>query len=150
MPAHDDFVSLAGIIDGEGHIALARSNGLWHSLRLSIGSTSFELIEYLKDTFGGSYYVSARTGQYGNNKRSWHWSTSGKNLYKILDETMPYLIIKKSHALLALGYRDTMIDGRTQRLTDDIIKARVEIADKFKQLNARGLDSLRKPTTGIT
>lgn len=138
MPKPEEYAYLAGIIDGEGCLRVNQS-GLYHVPVLLVGSTSLELIKYLKDTFGGSYYNADRAGQKGNNKRSYQWRIGSKKLFELLEPTLPYMVVKREHAKLMLHYRDIAVDGRSVKLTNEIVAERNSIVDKFSLLNKRGI-----------
>lgn len=101
---------LAGIIDGEGCIAIdrkkhsdVRKEWMSYAVVLSVGNNSFELITWLKDNFGGNITEYVR-----EDKRTyWRWATSEKKtLRNILKQTRPYLVIKKEQADLAISYSE--------------------------------------------
>lgn len=55
--------------------------------RLSIASTSFELVQYLLDTFGGRY-VNSRT----KNRAGYQWRLNGKTVVPaFLEKVFPFL-----------------------------------------------------------
>ena len=91
---------LAGIIDGEGCISL-RGN----SVRVSIGSTSMALIEWLQQ-FGGS--VSGQAPK-PNRRPGWSWSVGHRaDSALILRAALPYLTIKCDQAIAALDLLDSL------------------------------------------
>lgn len=150
MPSHDDYVYLAGIIDGEGHITVHRSAWIWYSIRVVVTSTSLDLMEYLKTTFGGNYSVASRTGQYGNNRRSWHWRPSIKGLVTTLTEIEPYVIIKKQQVRLAQEYLEKCKDGRKEKQTEQIAQYKSDAFLEFKRLNRTGADTLLPKLVDVT
>jgi len=98
-----DLAYLAGIIDGEGCISLSKSHKndrYYYRLQLTITNTSAELKQWLEDKFGGRI----RTSYARSNNRSdiLHWTVSGNQCQWLLRQVLPYLIIKKPQAELAL------------------------------------------------
>jgi hypothetical protein len=110
---------LAGIIDGEGCIMLARHLGkrgkhVYH-LYVSIANTSMALHHWLEQRLPGAGYVRQRQrvkldARPTSNQQQWRtgydWIVSGNRVATILlREIAPYLVIKRAQAeLLAGGY----------------------------------------------
>jgi hypothetical protein len=110
---------LAGIIDGEGCIMLARHLGkrgkhVCH-LHVSITNTSMALHQWLEQRMPGAGYVRQRQrikidARPTSNQPQWRtlydWIISGNRVATILlREITPYLVIKRTQAeLLASGY----------------------------------------------
>ena len=94
---------LAGLIDGEGSIGFyntgnhrikEKSYGPYPSIRLRIGMTDKNIIEWLKESFGGYF----DTRKYPNNSKyndAYCWSIAGEKCEKVLRHIYPYLKIKK-------------------------------------------------------
>lgn len=103
---------MAGIIDGEGCISIyimrPRKKGK-HVYRTALGVSCYQsderLMKWIVEHYGGKYYQhnmdnSTRIGF------SWRGPTGAK-LELFLLEIIPYLIVKKDQALLALEYLRT-------------------------------------------
>ena len=118
---------LAGIIDGEGCIMLARHLGkhdkhVYH-LYLSIANTSMALHRWLEERLPGAGYVKQHQqakldARPGANPEHWKsrydWIVSGNRVVSVLlREIAPYLVIKREQAeLLAGGYVHLSADER--------------------------------------
>lgn len=103
---------LAGFIDGDGSISIAKS-GNYYALRIEISQhpKHEEIIRKIHREWGGYRYK--RTGGYGNNPLmmvSW----TGQNARPLLKEVLPFLVLKKKQAKLALQFVDKM-PGRLGR-----------------------------------
>ena len=86
----------AGFVDGEGCIAIA-SNG---ALRLTVCQMVREPLDALHEAFGvGSICQTSSTGLY-------IWQVEGHGVIDVLEVLLPYLIVKKEQAKLALTYYD--------------------------------------------
>jgi len=103
----------AGIIDGEGCISIARRNPVGnngrgsrspsYTVNLKIGMVHRPTIEALRETFNvGALYN--RPPEKPNHRTQWHWIVSGKDLARVLTMVLPYLIVKKEEADLALFF----------------------------------------------
>jgi len=99
----EDLAYLAGIIDGEGCIAVSKQwrNNRWqYRLQLSITSTSEILKDWLETTFGG--FVWSTNPRSSNRSTMLHWTASGNRCQQLLKMVLPYLKVKKPQAELAL------------------------------------------------
>lgn len=111
---------VAGIIDGEGTITICRSeyttnrkaeNGRparqYHttgfSLKISVKNTDLKLMKWLKSRFGGEWYAD-KGKQPINWKSSYAWYYGAESKQDFLLAILPYLIIKKEQALIALEF----------------------------------------------
>lgn len=144
-----DFAYAAGILDGEGYIAVvsspSKSRGrtistkgkiyIHHDSRIYFAMTRPEVAEWFKDRFGGVTY--SRKMQ-GNWKDQWQWLAMGnENKEILLRGIIPYLKIKKTQAEAVLEY--TLMAGKSNP------ERRVELARICKELNKKG-----KPVTTNT
>ena len=105
---------LAGIIDGEGCIAIYGYHGNWimsHGKRhrgfrldVKVGMGEPEAVQLLMKTFGGSIYVRKITPN--GNKPSYSWTVSAKLAIACLRQLIPFLRVKKAQAEIALEFWD--------------------------------------------
>lgn len=106
---------LAALVDGEGCIAIWRTqarhkdyaaNGKTYgsfNLRIQVYNTSEVLMKWLIANFGGSYNTRTNVGV--AHKISFNWRPKGENnTKKMLLGILPYLVIKREQATLALEY----------------------------------------------
>jgi len=95
---------LAGLIDGEGYLGFTvnKSNPerIHYQPVMKIAMTDKKIIEWLRNSFGGSFFI--REPQKPNHKVSYWWDVSGKNLKAILTKVYPYLRVKKSQCEILL------------------------------------------------
>lgn len=106
-----EWAYLDGIIDGEGCIIIhgqkSRKGGkvfVYYTLFINVGNTSFSLLKWINDRFGGSVFPQTRLA---NRRQVWHWNVASKQAEEILLGILPYLVIKKDQAELALRFRDS-------------------------------------------
>lgn len=133
----------AGIIDGEGCITISfqkysvKRNRSRHRLTVDVANTNRVLLEWLQKNWGGHIYESKP--QKIIHKIGYHWKLQGINTIELLRAVLPYLILKKEQALLALAFLRTMWGCHgTQSLPLDIIQERFSIEAKMKLLNRKG------------
>jgi intein/homing endonuclease len=85
-----DFAYTAGLIDGEGSILLSHSsNTKYRAPAVTITSTSYELLDYLKKTYGG-YICSHKTYQ-AHHKPHWSWRIANNNAIDFLLKVYPFI-----------------------------------------------------------
>ncbi len=101
----------AGIIDGEGTITLTKthSHNEFRYPVLSITSTTYSFLEYLKSHFGGTI-VSNKVYE-RNHKPSWHWTLVGNKVLDLLPKVMPYMLEPSKK------YRANLIVNEYKKLT---------------------------------
>jgi hypothetical protein len=105
---------VAGIVDGEGTICLHINNFGTYFLQIIIYNSSLVLMKWLVGNFGGKYYV--RTKQITSKRIQYAWHPSGKkNREKFLLGIIPYLVIKKEQAKLALEFDRVGYDEKETR-----------------------------------
>ena len=88
---------LAGIVDGEGTIDIREKKGVYN---IRIHNTSRELIEWLKNEFGGLVTGDhdKRNRRFGY-KKSYIWiSSRAIDTFNLLKALYPFLIVKKERA----------------------------------------------------
>lgn len=136
---------LAGIIDGEGTVYIVPSsqkawNRKEYRIRLQVGNTNKELLDWLKENFGGSVYSVKRKSHQNprwKDKYEWFLGLSGKS-GKLIKGIVPFAIIKKKHLELALKFIATFSHKKGTRLPDDIYNLREVYRLELKVLNKRG------------
>lgn len=98
----------AGLMDGEGSIQITKDKcltsrtGYKYQLHVSMCSVRPEFLQWLKDNFEGSFFLSGKTSV-GN--PIYHWEISAKKAGKFLEQVYPYLFTKKAKAKIALEFQ---------------------------------------------
>jgi hypothetical protein len=102
---------LAGLLDGEGCIILARESvpnktqgGIryGYKLNITITNTSSQMIEWLHQTIGGKVFTYAHIPGW---RTKYDWRIYGDEAREILRELRPYLTVKREQAEIALEYQ---------------------------------------------
>jgi len=131
---------IAGILDGEGTIAVHVRSGEGRKYKFGFGvqpyigvaNTKPELIHWLHYKLGGRHYSRS------NNlvKRAYLWQISDiARIYAILKQVMPYLILKRENAVLVLE----LVERRLSRLKSAKYEERdIQIYHLVKKLNVKG------------
>lgn len=92
---------IAGIIDGEGSIIFLHKNKKRPTIRLTVPNTSKALIDWLKRKTGTGSIIE-KTGRKQNHSKQFIWSCYSQNAKKILEQCLPYLVVKKKLAEKAI------------------------------------------------
>jgi hypothetical protein len=101
---------VAAMLDGEGHVSITRhlqsygKKGKKYWLvdcKIGISNVSVPLMDWIKENFGGDY----KDGKQGSNRPCYRWNLDQYHLQeKFLLGILPYLVIKRKQALLALEF----------------------------------------------
>ena len=110
---------LAGIIDGEGCIAIESPSGhksvnRQHRLAVRCTMMDSEAIKLLCLAFPGSYrYDEKRGGTY-------EWAVLSSRAYSCLQQLLPYLRVKRYQAVVGMAFQETCIKkvGGNKKLTE--------------------------------
>jgi len=130
-----DWARLAAFIDGEGTVRVYKApTGRW-GLRVVISNTDIRLISWLEETFGGYVYnVKPSTG---NTKPSFQWIFASR-IDLILAPCLPYFIIKRDQAEIALAFCRTNVISRIRSKKEEVSKTREELKSKLLVIQKRG------------
>jgi hypothetical protein len=140
MNTHDDIVYLAAIIDGEGSLAIDIQNPIkddrktdYYSIRIIIVNTSLDLMNWLESKFGGKVH---KRKLIKGRKQCYQWRIYSFNASKLLQECLPYMIIKKQHAQIIIDFMHTKKDGWL--VTFEVQEVRRLLYKKIKEINKLG------------
>lgn len=141
---------LAGFLDGEGCIQISKTqrknyNPEYH-LSLTASQIHPEPLKMLKYKFGGSIFV--RKSSTGRNLGV--WGVSAKQAAKVLEEILPYLVVKKEQAELAILFQKSVKPTGTNRpLTSEEVEKRefmrVTLQNMKKEEYRWELDNVQTP-----
>jgi hypothetical protein len=130
---------LAGIIDGEGCIYIQRRKtkcGWSYFPRFQVTNTNRNLMEWIKNTFGGLIYDKPRKHINPKWKMQIEWFTTRELLDKLLIFIIPYLVIKRKQAEIMIEFRNSFKKTkRGQTVPEDIQDYRLSCMNKIKELN---------------
>lgn len=142
---------LGGLVDGEGNICVWRTearakdyktSGKTYgsfNLRLHIANTSLTLMKWLVSNFGGVYHTKREATD--KHATAYEWRPKGEgNTKRTLLAILPYLVIKREQAILALKYIE---------LPQQAPEAREAIYQRMRQLNQKGPKTVETNTSSI-
>jgi len=102
---------LAGLFDGEGSINIFKQSNKkdrinsGYFLEISIGNTHKGVLQWVLENFGGRLTHNAE--QYTKrNHRTWRWRASSNEACAVLKILLPYLIVKREQAQLAIEFQE--------------------------------------------
>lgn len=135
----DKIIYLAGILDGEGSIQIEiqsknhvrKTN--YYSIRLLVINTDKFLMDWLESNFGGK--VTARK-LIPNRRQCYKWNICSFKAAEILQECLPFMIVKKREAQVLIDFMQTKPKG-TWNVTDEIQERRKFLYDHLKKLNQK-------------
>lgn len=146
-----DWARLAAFIDGEGCITISKTKGYRvQYMKVFIANTDPRLMVWLRDNFGGTVNGKPRTNR-EKHKPCYVWTVSSQMAWIILLCCMPYFIIKREQAEVALAFQRTMtrkrqwVDGGPMRLPDDTLAFRNQCLDELKRLKEERIPLELKP-----
>ena len=99
---------LAGIIDGEGCIMI--DGQFLSTIRVQVSNTNATLIHFLEEVYGGAVQCVNPKATYkcGVRKPLFQWRVTTSKAERVLKDVLPYLKIKRDHALTALKLREVI------------------------------------------
>lgn len=137
---------LAGFFDGEGTICIDRGNKTsYYLLTVSVGNTVRQTLEPFENLFGGSIAFIRRAK---NHKDFYCWRVQAAKAEYFCTVMLPYLILKKPQAKLALEFREyfkgefiiprgNLINDHSAKITN-IMELREDCYDEMAIMNKRG------------
>lgn len=98
---------IAGLVDGEGTVTLARQHSNeGRRLALSISNTEIALLEFVRDSVGAGHITGKRTYS-PRQTPSFTYAGTSRQALAVLEQIVPYLrSYKKERAALALRQLD--------------------------------------------
>lgn len=123
-----------GLIDGEGTITLCRDRPNSNRVpSVSIASTSYELLLYIKDNFGG--HISSKKTSKQHYKESWSWCLRSNKAIIFLQGIAPYLQenkkIKRANFIID-NYKNVTV--RNGKYTEEQLKIKKQFEEDFFNL----------------
>jgi len=141
-----DWARLAAYIDGEGCIRIdlqqpspGNTFHARHLLEIRIYGCDLELILWCKNTFGGGNIKPVRKL---NKKPHWKqehvWYVGGLNAEMVLRNCLPFFIVKRKQAVVALALRE-LIGKNGQKVSPELYAQREVLRQEMKVLNQKGV-----------
>lgn len=127
----NDFAYIAGIIDGEGCITIARCKrpdirrGFVYTLKVQVTMTDPVIPQWLHNTFGGNLYI--RRSKNIKWSDAYCWSIQSTQAKSFLENLLPFLRVKDKQAKVGIAFQ-------VHKTKLKAFKAEIDnkIDDKFK------------------
>ncbi len=121
----------AGLFDGEGSITLTRTRRVrLPSPQVSVASNDIEVLEWLRERFGGS--VSKKQPRQPTHSVSYDWRLTDRRALAFLKEIRPYLVIQRKIRRVDLLLKSYVrLTPRNGRYTEEQLRLRQEFVDHF-------------------
>ena len=137
---------LAGLVDGEGTIAIKKRDGRdgkspQYELFLQVVQKDGVVIDWLYGVFGGMVRRNKCTNPSGELTHIYEWRTQNNKAYELVKHILPFLIVKKEQAQVALQFGNRIRvacgrdeDGRRTRLSEYELSERERLKQKLHEL----------------
>jgi len=100
---------IAGLVDGEGCIAITRrkikrlsTNNWYYEPQVIVANTDKRMVDFLAGLYQGWIATPKKLKYYY--KQGYHWKITGDNMRQLLRDVLPHLVIKKKQAELILSF----------------------------------------------
>lgn len=127
---------IAGIIDGEGSIMLQRIHSNEHpSPCVSIASTTYELLEWIKNIIGKGMIIKKKNYNPEKHKLCYSYVLRRDDAINLLKEIYPFLIIetkRKRAQLIITKYK--ALTPRNGKYSEDLLKLKQRFYEEFISL----------------
>lgn len=133
---------LAGFFDGEGAVMLPkfnrpdRRNG-FHLTVCVTNTHEGSLLRFVRWFVG---HVRYRKPTRHNQRGYFTWTITTQVAERFLTTMLPYLVVKKPHAEIALDYRKTVLGAGRRGLSDNLVRAQTDFSSRLRVLNTKGKD----------
>ncbi len=143
QPTDAEIAWAAGLFDGEGHVGIHWCRGMVRGkvcehlqLLTSVANTHIGCLEKFQSIVGvGKIHVSDTRNR---NKPLYVWRTQAKKSDAVLRMLLPYLVVKREQADLAIEFRTTFPERRATAkghpLSEEVKAVRVDLAHRVKAL----------------
>jgi hypothetical protein len=142
---------LAGFFDGEGNIDINyKSDGKgrkYYMLRIRVSQLNPAPLKLLKGRFGGNIRIEKLRTTKIVNRPLWTWECSTLSAMLALKSMVPYLLIKREEALIAIAFQERVSLNKNKRLGEEEESFRISSRDTLKQLKTRSWPSGAKAST---
>lgn len=129
---------VAGVLDCDGAIWISADKSKKsprYMMRVSVSNTRRGLLDFFAEHFGG------RVNRYSKHSDKWkdeyRWGVNGLPAAEILYACLPYLVIKRPQAMLAVEFAST-IQPKQNRIPESFRQIRERIYNEMLELNKRG------------
>lgn len=121
---------LAAIIDGEGTITLTKDKEFRYPV-IQVTSTTYEIVDYLKQTFGGVISTKRETRN-ANWKQAYNWKIERRKAINLLTEVAELMHEPKKRARANLILKDYIrLTPRNGKYTEEMRQLKLKFEEEF-------------------
>ncbi len=126
---------LAGIIDGEGTVTLARNRkNETPSPSVTVANNNLELLEWIKGLVGGT--IISKKKHKAHHSDSYAWAMRSDKAIQLLKDVRQYLIVKKPQADLIIN-KYKSVTHRAGKYTPEMLEKKMRLVAEIRMLNKR-------------
>lgn len=130
---------IAGILDGEGCISIAKNGESSGWITIHVAMTARIIPDLLYARYGGS--LSTSNGNPGVHKDLTTWMIASRKAEVVLKEVLEFLVVKKEQAEVALDFQSTSKPNGGRPLHYTVYERRKLLIGRMRNLNRRGVCS---------
>ena len=115
QPEATTLAYLAGVIDSDGFVSAARGTHkgrLYYGAVVGIAGTDRKPHDLAASFFGGRVRCYLPKAERSHHKPQFQWQRYGESARPVLEAVLPYLLVKRSRAVLALELQDLLFESR--------------------------------------
>ncbi|MCC5574544.1 hypothetical protein IMZ11_02675 [Microtetraspora sp. AC03309] len=142
---------LAGVIDSDGYITASsstRGGRTYCAPRVGISGTRREPHDLAASIYGGTVRSYEPKDDRSHHRTQYQWVLEGDGAATVIAAVLPYLLVKRAQAQLALQLQEARLEARAARTDEDSYPwapsgydptpAMVALAEDIRALNVRG------------
>jgi hypothetical protein len=143
MPNEIDWARLAAYIDGEGMIDI-HTHRQWREhlgrthetmyVRIAIGNTDPRLAQWCQRLFGGNISFNRKDHQHPKWRNILTWYVTSKTAVEIISNCLPYFLLKREQAEIALVFQETVFRVGRSGHTTATLGRRQQLQQQMKHL----------------
>ncbi len=139
---------VAGLIDGEGCISIAKGTRGHYSVRVEVGMTikASALLEMLQAEYGGA--IDSHRAATDRWEAALRWRILGSKAGPFLERMLPQLLLKEEQARLALKMEEIRASLPSGRWTPEAAERCEWLRLRIKELNRKGPTPRPEPGLG--
>ena len=124
---------LAGFFDGEGSISILNKGPRKLGLHLQVSQTVKEPLDRFQERFGGSIHLTSRGQSPFSRKPIWAWHAGPRDGATALAALLPYLLVKREQAEVAIEFQSRMKWGTNKPPTDEEWEVRLGLQAQLRE-----------------
>lgn len=121
----------AGLFDGEGSVMFTKSHkSKFRAPAVSVTSTTYEILEFLKNNFGG--HISKQKVYKAHHKPCWSWKVTYNAAINFLSIILPYMKEpQKIHRARLLVEKYKLVTPRNGKYNEELLAKRSAFNQEF-------------------